>query len=129
MDHIDNITFKPGHQMGLWYPHEELMRIKETISRCLKIGYERLNEIALEDIEIERDSQARIYNTLYDLAAAAEINDRQLASANESPGVPCTGFWIEGCRDLILYAWNDYQSRTIVIPPSDWFIREDIVIH
>jgi hypothetical protein len=43
--------------------------------------------------------------------------------------VPCTGFWIEGTLELILHAWNDYQSKTIVIPSSEWFLREDIIVH
>ncbi len=129
MDRIDNMTFKSSHQMGLWYANEELKEIKKTVSRRLKIGHERLNEIALEDVEIERQSQLRIYDTLYDLAVVAEIGAHHHFLGPEDPGVPCTGFWIEDSQDLILYAWNDYQSRTIVVPRSDWFLREDIIIH
>ncbi|MBL0712172.1 MAG: hypothetical protein JJV98_00605 [Desulfosarcina sp.] len=129
MDRIDNMTFKSGSEMGLWYEQDELKQIKKTISRKLKIGHERLNEIALEDIEIERNFQHRIYDTLYDLVVVAEISGHARFSGGAGPGVPCTGFWIEGSRDLILYAWNDYQSQTILIPQSDWFLRDDITLH
>ena len=128
MDRIDNMTFRSGDQMGLWYANEELKQIKETVGRRLKIGHEQLNEIALEDVEIARESQQHIYSTFYDLAVIAEIGVHQYIHGKETPGVPCTGFWIEDSQELILYAWNDYQSRTIVVPRSDWFLREDIVI-
>ena len=129
MDRIDNMTFKAGHQMGIWFANEELHQIKAALSRRLEIGGDCLNEIALEDIEIERPSQERIYNALYDLAVEGEACRQYALSGTGSPGVPCTGFWREDSEDLILYAWNAYQSKTIVVPREDWFIREDIVIH
>ncbi len=129
MDRIDNMTFKSSRQMGLWYAHEDLEQIKASVSRHLQVKHERLHAIALEDIEIERQSQVRIYDALYELAVMAEIGGQHDFTGTESPGVPCTGFWIEGPGDLILYAWNNYRSRTIVVPRSEWFLREDIVIH
>lgn len=129
MDRIDNMMFRTGHQFGIWCAREEIERIKEVIGFHLKIGHERLNEIAIEDIEIEIDSQQRVYGVLYDLAMAQEISRDGSAPDAENPGVPCTGFWIEDSLDLILYAWNGSQSRTIVIPQSEWFLRDDIVIH
>lgn len=129
MDRIDNMMFKSGRQMGVWCARDEIDRIKAAVSHRLEIGYERLNEIALEDIEIEHNSQQQIYRTLYDLAKDEEISRWGLSADAERPGIPCTGFWIDGSLDLILYAWNDHQSRTIVIPQSDWFLREDIIIH
>ncbi len=129
MDRIDNMMFKTGYQVGMWCAPEEIERVKDAISFHLKIGHERLNEIAIEDIEIEIDSQQRVYRALYDLALAAEVNGGDPAPDPEGRGIPCTGFWIEGSLDLILYAWNGCQSRTIVIPQSEWFLREDIVIH
>ncbi|MDJ0801574.1 MAG: hypothetical protein QNI89_13455 [Desulfobacterales bacterium] len=129
MDRIDNMMFTSGHPMGLWYGCDEIEVIKASVGQRLKVAHEQLNEIALEDIEIDRDSQLRIYNAFYDLALVAEISGPSLLSGAEPPGVPCTGFWIEDTEDLILYAWNDYQARTIVVPRADWFVRDDIVIH
>lgn len=129
MDRIDNMTFTSGPQTGLWCEYDEIEVIKECVGRRLKIAHDRLNEIALEDIEIDRDSQLRIYNAFYELAMMTQMGGQYPEGGNEPPGVPCTGFWIEDSEELILYAWNDYQSRTIVVPRSDWFIRGDIVIH
>jgi hypothetical protein len=129
MDRIDDMTFTSGHSMGLWYGGDEIDVIKENVGQRLKIAQERINEIAIEDIEIDRDSQLRIYNAFYELAVVTEISGPLLTGGTEPPGVPCTGFWVEGSQDLILYAWNDYQSQTVVVPRTDWSIRSDIVIH
>ncbi len=129
MDHIANLRFTPGRQMGLWCGDDELKRIKETVCRKLRVGHDQLNEIALEDIEVERDAQQRIFSMLYDLTMVAVVSGDTVGTSSEHPGVPCTGFWIEGTLELILHAWNDDQSKTIVIPSSDWFLREDIIVH
>lgn len=129
MNRIDDMTFTSGHSVGLWYCGDEIDVIKESVGQRLKIAQERLNEIALEDIEIDRDSQLRIYDAFYDLALVAEISGQFFVGGAEPPGVPCTGFWIDDSEDLILHAWNDYQSQTIVVPRTDWFIRRDIIIH
>jgi hypothetical protein len=129
MDHIANLTFTPGRQMGLWCGDDELKRIKEAVGSALHVGHDRLNEIALEDIEVERDAQQRIFSMLYDLTMVAAVSGDTDGTDSAQHGVPCTGFWIEGTLELILHAWNDYQSKTIVIPSSEWFLREDIIVH
>ena len=129
MDHIANLTFTPGRQMGLWCGDEELKRIKEAVGRLLHVGCDRLNEIALEDIEVEREAQQHIFSMLYDLTMVAAASDDAASIRGASHGVPCTGFWVEETLELILHAWNDHQSKTIVIPSSDWFLREDIIVH
>ena len=129
MDRIENLTFTPGRQIGLGCADEELKRVKETVGRMLHLGHEQLNDIALEDIEVEREAQQSIYRMLYDLTVVAEINTDTNHTGVKPKGVPCTGFWLEETLELILHAWNDYQSKTIVIPASDWFLREDIVVH
>ena len=75
MDNIANLTFTPGHHMGLWCGHDELEQIKETVGRILHVGHDQLNEIALEDIEVERDAQQRIFSMLYDLTMVAAVSD------------------------------------------------------
>jgi hypothetical protein len=107
----------------------DVQRIKHTVSLCLDIAAERLNEISLEDIEIEQDSQERIYKALYEMALGGVL-DRRRPDCDEAPaGVPCTGFWVEDTRELVLFAWSHERSKTIVIPPGDWFLREDITVH
>ena len=129
MNRIDNLRFTPGRQVGLGCADDDLERIKATIGRLLHVEREQFNDIALEDIEVEREAQRRIFSILCDLIMIAEISADVLGDGDGHLGVPCTGFWIEGTLELILHAWNDYQSKTIVIPASDWFLREDIIVH
>jgi hypothetical protein len=106
-----------------------LQRIKRTVSRALDIATERLNEISLEDIEIDQFSQHRIYQALYDMTLISETVSDTLENKGPNPGVPCTGFWVEGTQELILFAWCQHRSETIVIPSEEWFLRDDITVH
>ena len=103
-------------------------RVKKTISFALDIAAERLNEISLEDIEIEQDSQDQVYQALFDLTLK-DLNGIPTDSENSTRGIPCTGFWVEGTRELILFAWSQERTKTIVIPPQDWYLRDDITLH
>ena len=106
-----------------------MKRIKRSISLSLDIAAERLNEISLEDIEIEQDSQDQIYQALIDMTLREDLQEI-LTDSEEAPmGIPCTGFWVEGTRDLILFAWSQERTKTIVIPSEDWFLRDDITLH
>jgi hypothetical protein len=106
-----------------------LKRIKHSVSLALDIAAERLNEISLEDIEIEQDSQDQIYRALIDMTLKEDL-DGILRDSEAAPrGLPCTGFWVEGTRELILFAWSQERTKTIVIPPEDWFLRDDITLH
>lgn len=107
-----------------------MQRIKKNVSRTLDIATEQLNEISLEDIEIDQTFQHRIYQALYDLARignmeTATMPENEVAGA----GVPCTGFWVEDTRELVLFAWCRHKTRTIIVPSEEWFLREDITIH
>ena len=106
-----------------------LNRIKNTVSQALDIATDQLNEISLEDIEIDQASQHRIYQTLYDMAMLSELYANMPVCEENGMGVPCTGFWVEDTRELILFAWSEFKSKTIVVPPEEWFLREDITIH
>jgi hypothetical protein len=106
-----------------------LKRIKQTVSRALDIATDRLNEISLEDVEIDRASQHRIYQALYDMAMARDLQLTPIDPTETDPGVPCTGFWVEDTQELVLFAWWRRKTRTIVVPPEEWFLRDDITIH
>ena len=106
-----------------------MRHIKNTVSQTLDIASDRLNEISLEDIEIDQTSQDRIYQALYEMAILNDLAPRGNDQKEAHPGVPCTGFWIEDTRELVLFAWCQHKSKTIVIPPEDWFLREDITVH
>jgi hypothetical protein len=106
-----------------------LTRIKKTVGLALDIATERLNEISLEDIEIDQASQHRIYQDLYEIA---QVGDRDALFPNLEegcPGVPCTGYWVEDTQELVLFAWTHSKTITIVIPPEEWFLRDDITIN
>jgi hypothetical protein len=107
----------------------DLQQIKHTVSLAVDIAAERLNEISLEDVEIEQDSQDQIYRALCDMALGGVLEERRLVLEKTPAGVPCTGFWVEDTLELILFAWIQHRTKTIVIPPGEWFLREDITIH
>jgi len=113
-----------GHLMEV-----PLQRIKNTVSRTLDIATDQLNEISLEDVEIDQASQHRIYEALYDMAFLSDRTIRSIDPQETHPGVPCTGFWVEDTRELVLFAWCRHKTKTIVIPPNEWFLREDITVH
>ena len=106
-----------------------MKRIKRNVSQTLDIATEKLNEISLEDIEIEQASQHRIYQALHDIARLTDLHTSKPDPEEASPGVPCTGFWVEDTRELVLFAWSQYKTKTIVVPPEEWFLREDITVH
>lgn len=107
-----------------------MKRIKSNVSRALDIATEKLNEISLEDIEIERASQHRIYQALKDIALLTEQYARKPDPEEDRPaGVPCTGFWVEDTLELVLFAWSQYKTKTIVVPSEEWYLREDITVH
>ena len=106
-----------------------MQRIKHTVSLTLDIAAERLNEISLEDVEIEQDSQDQIYQALFDMALSQGLEGPVPDPRDPPRGVPCTGFWVEDTRELVLFAWSEDRTKTIVIPPGEWFLREDITVH
>ena len=106
-----------------------MKRIKKNVSQTLAIATEKLNEISLEDIEIEQASQHRIYQALQDIARLTDLHTTKPDPEEIGPGVPCTGFWVEDTRELVLFAWSQYKTKTIVVPPEEWFLREDITVH
>jgi hypothetical protein len=106
-----------------------LKSIKKNVSMMLDIASDQLNEISLEDVEIQQAYQHHIYKTLYDMVALDDLYNKVPDGQDESPRVPCTGFWVEGTQELVLFAWCQHRSKTIVIPPEEWFLRDDITVH
>ena len=103
--------------------------IKQTVSLAIDIATDQLNEISLEDVEIDQASQHRIYQALYDMAMRSDSSYNRMNPQETYPGVPCTGFWIEDTQELVLFAWCQHRTQTIVIPPTEWFLRDDITVH
>jgi hypothetical protein len=106
-----------------------LQRIKKNVSQTLDIATDQLHEISLEDIEIEQDSRRRIYKALHDMAVLSDLHNATSNKEKNRLGVPCTGFWVADTRDLVLFAWCQHKSKTIVVPAEEWFLREDITVH
>ena len=106
-----------------------MQHIKHTVSLTLDIAAERLNEISLEDVEIEQDSQDQIYQALFDMALGEGI-EGVIRDHEECPrGIPCSGFWVDDTQELVLFAWCQDKTKTIVIPAEEWFLRDDITLH
>ena len=106
-----------------------LRRIKHTISLALDIAAEQLNEISLEDVEIEQDSQDHIYQVLYDMVLKEGVEGYPRDPDASPKGVPCAGFWVEETQELILFVWNRDWTKTIIVPPGEWFLRDDITLN
>jgi len=106
-----------------------LKRIKKTVSQTLDISTDQLIEISLEDIEIEQAYQHRIYKALHDMALLSDPYNAASPPEKNHLGVPCTGFWVADTRELVLFAWSQYKTKTIVVPAEEWFLREDIIVH
>jgi len=106
-----------------------LQRIKHTVSIALAIAAEQLNAISLEDVEIDQNSQDQIYQALLDMTLDDGI-EGIIRDSDECPkGIPCTSFWVEDTRELVLFAWSQDKTKTIVIPAEEWFLRDDITLH
>ena len=106
-----------------------MKRIKNNVSRTLDIATEKLNEISLEDIEIEQTFQHRIYEALQDIALLSSLTSSMSNHKEDRKGVPCAGFWVADTRELVLFAWSQYKTKTIVVPAEEWFLRDDITVH
>ncbi|MCB2169937.1 MAG: hypothetical protein KQI78_19930 [Deltaproteobacteria bacterium] len=106
-----------------------MKRIKRNVSRTLDIATDKLNEISLGDIEIEQAFQHRIYMALHEMTQRCDIHSATPDPEGGHCGIPCTGFWVADTRELVLFAWSRYKTRTIVVPAEEWFLREDITVH
>ena len=105
--------------------------IKRHLCKIFKIEKNKLNEISLEDVELEEGAQHDINSTV---ARMLSFNSNSfhavVKSASHAAGVmPCTSFWVEHTKDLILYIHIGNQSRAIVVPSDSWMIRSDITIN
>jgi hypothetical protein len=110
-----------------WRIH--LNPIKKNVSLATDIASERLNEISLEDIQIEQGSQDQIYQALFDMVMSQGLEEHTPDHGDHPHGIPCTGFWVEETKELVLFAWSQDKTKTIVIPASEWFLRDDITVH
>lgn len=106
-----------------------MQRIKRELSKKLKISAGQLNEISLEDVELMDDAQRRVYRAVYEMAECGLEGSTEPARLQSENLMPCTSYWVEGSRDLVLYIWNEYLTKTIVVPEEQWAIRKDITVN
>jgi hypothetical protein len=105
-----------------------LEAIRQTIGRDLRIDPMRLNSMPLEDVELSDEAREALFD---DLAAAVRSGDQAAAPSGLACeiGLPCTGFWVDGTRDLVIHVWNNAFARTFVIPSQRWSVRSEATRH
>jgi hypothetical protein len=110
---------------------EKLMAdVKKRISEWLNLEQKSLNEISLEDIEFGEAEEQNINKEVAKMLSFSKHgNQDENHIMSETDGLPCKSFWVEDTKDLVLYVWDENQSKTILIPQNGWAIRDDITVH
>lgn len=105
-------------------------RLKELISELFKIDLDRLHNIEVQDIEFKPLARQEIDRTVGEMTSLiGPPSDIQRQFMPPKSGINCQGFWIENTTDLVLYLWDNYQSKAILLGSHNWAIRSDITIH
>jgi len=108
---------------------QKMDRLKELISELFEIDLDCLHNIEVQDIEFEPMAKQEIDKTIGEMSSIESPVDIQRQFMPPKSGINCQGFWIESTTDLILYLWDGYQSRAILLGSHNWAIRSDITIH
>jgi len=106
-------------------------RLKELISDLFEIEMDSLHNIEIQDIEFAPLAKKEIGKTVGEMSSLMGVptdmpGDWDLPSTN---GIRCRGFWIECTKDLVLYLWDSYQSKAILLGSTSWSIRNDVTLH
>jgi hypothetical protein len=106
-------------------------RLKELIRDLFEIEMDSLHTIEVQDIDFAPTAKREIDKTVGEMSSLMGLSF-------DSPGGPapscaesvqCQGFWIESTRDLVLYLWDGYQSKMMLLGSNHWGLRGDITIH
>jgi hypothetical protein len=104
--------------------------IRDQISEWMNVERNSLYEIGLEDIEFSEYAQRNIHTTFQEMMIENDIIDSDIiVTAAEGAHIPCRSYWVEQTRELVIFLWNKYQYKAIVIPENAWMVRSDITIH
>jgi hypothetical protein len=104
--------------------------IKDQISEWMKVERSSLYEIGLEDVEFSDYAEKNIHMTIQEMLLENESPENtRMAAGHQAGSVPCMSYWIEKTRELIIFLWNKYQYKALIVPKDAWMIRTDITIH
>ena len=107
-----------------------MVDVKAQISEWMKIEKSSLNEIAIDDVEFADFAQENINVAVMQMLSATTCPPaKAVAECQSRDGLPCKSYWVESTHELIIYLWNGYQTKAIVVPQEGWMLREDIVVH
>ncbi len=106
-------------------------KLKELISELFEIEPDCLHNVEVQDIEFAPLAEQEIGRTVGEMSSMMGLPiDMPVGQAlPEQDGIRCQGFWIESTQDLVLYLWDDYQSKAILLGSNNWGIRNDVTIH
>jgi hypothetical protein len=106
-------------------------RLKELIRDIFDVEMDSLHNIEIQDVDFAPVAKREIDKTVEEMSSLVELPIDVPGGRNLSSGdsVRCQGFWIEKTRDLVLYLWDGYQSKMILLGSNNWGIRSDITIH
>lgn len=107
-----------------------MQRIKNELSRQLNISAGQLNEISLEDVELMDSARHDLHRAVSEMVAFKAFESAAGSAELDSETLmPCTSYWIEGSMDLVLYIWNEFLTKTIIVPQTQWGLRRDITVN
>jgi hypothetical protein len=107
-----------------------MVDVKAQISAWMKIEKSNLNEIAIDDVEFADFAQQNINIAVSQMLNATTCPSIEVdTDCDMRDGLPCKSYWVESTHELIIYLWNGYQTKAIVVPQEGWMLREDIVVH
>ncbi|MCF8144173.1 MAG: hypothetical protein K9N21_09660 [Deltaproteobacteria bacterium] len=106
-------------------------RLKELIRDLFDVEMDSLHNIEIQDIDFAPIARKEIDKTVGEMSSLVELSidipgGRELSLEN---AVQCQGFWVESTKDLVLYLWDGYQSKMILLGSNNWAVRNDITIH
>jgi hypothetical protein len=108
----------------------QLRKVKKQISEWIKVDQNYLHEISIDDIELADFAKLNIKSAVHQMLSFSFPNSQSANQVLEpDEGVPCKIYWVENTKDLVLYVWNDFESKAIVVPQSGWTVRADITVH
>jgi hypothetical protein len=106
-------------------------RLKELIRDLFDVEMDSLHTIEIQDIAFAPVARREIDRTVGEMSSLMGLpidipGGRDLSLEN---AVQCQGFWLESTKDLVLYLWDGYQSKMILLGSNNWGIRSDITLH
>lgn len=107
-----------------------MLDVKEQISEWISVDKNCLNDISLEDVEVSDYALQNIDAATKELLLQA-VDEEMFEPPGADPldRLPCKSYWVEETKELVLFYWNAWQAKTIVIPSEGWMLKPHITVH